>query len=127
MDIQDVFTEVSDHLIHQGVKCRRYVGEKEFDAYYGANGTRCAVGCLIPDHLYSEDIEGKSLLCPEVTKCLGDLAMDENIMCLLADLQDLHDNVPVNLWPQRLTDVAYEYDLETCGGLLYINECWDQF
>ena len=127
MTKQEVFDEVSEHLIKQGEKSLRFINGKGFNAYYGVGGTRCAVGCLIPDYMYNENLEGKSLLCPNVHRALGALAEDEDIMCLLADLQDMHDNSPVNLWPQRLTDIAFENDLEMAGELLYINQCWDSF
>ena len=127
MTKQEVFTEVTEHLIKQGAMSVRLINGKEQGAYYGMEGLRCAVGCLIEDHMYNEAIEGKSLCTPEVKEALGEIADDEDILYLLTDLQEIHDNTPVNLWPQRFTDIANEYGLDMGRGLLYINECWDQF
>lgn len=127
MTKEEVFTEVSEHLIKQGARSVRVLNDRTVGAYYGNDGLRCAVGCLIEDYNYSEEIEGKSLNCPSVQSALGEIADDEDIIGLLSELQEIHDNVPVNLWPQRLTDVANDWGFEMRGELAYINECWDQF
>jgi hypothetical protein len=53
---QEIFDTVARHLFTQGTQA--------FDAdvarcqYRGPNGTKCAVGCLIPDEAYDPEMEG---------------------------------------------------------------------
>lgn len=53
--MQEVFNKVVRHLLTQKQKAR--VGTTCM--YKTPEGLKCAVGCLIPDELYSQDIEGK--------------------------------------------------------------------
>jgi hypothetical protein len=57
-------------------------------AYRGENGTKCALGFFIPDDLYSEEIEGKSLLGESVyqLECFKGKSLH-----LLRSLQQAHD------------------------------------
>ena len=57
LDRQGIYRHVRRHLLEQG-RCstRPNVG----CAYRGEGGAACAVGCLIPDERYSDDLEGKA-------------------------------------------------------------------
>lgn len=52
---QEVFEFVSKHLFEQGVQA----GDGVKCYYRGPNGTKCAVGCLIPDELYEPRMDGR--------------------------------------------------------------------
>lgn len=54
---QETFDMAVGHLIKQG---QRAISEDGTNAclYRGSEGTKCAVGALIPDELYTEEIEG---------------------------------------------------------------------
>ena len=57
MTNQQIFNKVAKHLLKQGRRARDGNG----CAYRGENGTKCAVGCLIPDALYDDRLEGSSV------------------------------------------------------------------
>jgi hypothetical protein len=52
--MQETFEKVSRHLFEQG----RPSVESGTCLYRGPNGTKCAIGCLIPDELYVPDMDG---------------------------------------------------------------------
>ena len=53
---QQTFEHVVKHLFKQG---RRSYSDASGCLYKGPNNTSCAVGCLIPDDVYSTGMEGK--------------------------------------------------------------------
>lgn len=57
---QETFDMVLEHLAKQGGPA---VNEKGLRSclYRGANGTKCAIGALIPDELYHQNVEGQSV------------------------------------------------------------------
>ena len=57
---QQIFDKVLAHLRKQGCQSRHQNDDGTLGscAYRGAGGTMCAVGCLIPDNVYDERIEG---------------------------------------------------------------------
>jgi hypothetical protein len=55
--------------------------------YRGDDGRRCAVGWLIPDELYTEEMEGEA--ADGVADLLG--VTDRALVVLLEDMQDTHD------------------------------------
>ena len=59
-------------------------------AYRGEGGKKCAVGCLIPDSMYSTEMEDKSVKC----LCIGHLVPEvwKNDLGLLVLLQCAHDS-----------------------------------
>lgn len=96
MNIQErteMVEKVIGHLREQGV--RATTPDNGFDApacqYRGANGTKCAVGFLIPDEIYEADLEGHgvSQLPLEVLMHIG--AGDSETLNTLSHLQGLHD------------------------------------
>jgi hypothetical protein len=93
---QEIFDKVSEHLINQGCKSVSVKDNNSFCCMYrGKNGNMCAVGCLIPDELYSPDMENKSpeyLLnsFPVLKKILK-----RSSISILTELQTIHDNCPI--------------------------------
>lgn len=58
----DAIKQITDHLAKQRAKSSELSDEgATFCAYRGKEGTMCAVGCLIPDELYSPDLERKGI------------------------------------------------------------------
>jgi hypothetical protein len=90
MEAQEIFDTVAKHLLKQG---RRAVNPDipEMCHYRGANGTKCAVGVLIPDEAYDSMMEGRTVV--------GLLSHPEfkiprwmwNNEQLLIELQNVHD------------------------------------
>ena len=129
MNLQEIFNRVRDHLLTQGeISSRTGVN----CAYRGENGMSCAVGCLIPDELYLEAMEGAEvpmrtpkipdgvspnptddakIILDQVLTKLGFLhESDERY--LLGDLQLLHDCARPDTWPARFNKIAKKWDLD---------------
>lgn len=58
LDRQEVFNTVYTKLRAQGKRSIVLEGAHQRCRYRGEGGTRCAIGHLIPDELYSEELEG---------------------------------------------------------------------
>lgn len=126
---QELFDYVARHLLTQGKQSQQpalsthgSVGGYHC-AYRGANGTSCAVGCLIPDNLYFEDIEGASVMAlrrkaMDLGRDIPDPLDSRRMYALLTRLQNVHDCEHPRKWPEALETVAMEYDLEFPEDLL---------
>ena len=83
--------------------------------YRGPNGTKCAVGCLIPDGLYSKDMEGKCGY--DVVESIGWGHLSEY---LIISVQDAHDNCldpdDLSKFSSRMKKTAEDYGLEWNHG-----------
>jgi hypothetical protein len=109
---QEAFDKALAHLRQQGRKCNR-----GSECLYHDGDRRCAFGALIPDDLYSEDMEGKNAftvlgLFPALHDTLA--PADEYFY---ADLQrNMHDRVADSSFAQGLEmgaqQVATKYGLE---------------
>lgn len=119
MTAQEIFDKVSAHLLEQKFAA---VGAHGSCRYRGRNGTSCAVGCLIPDEHYIEDMEGYSVnavieQCPPeraalMASVLKASGIERADFKLLLDLQFVHDSimlrpfvrdiVSAELWQQRV-------------------------
>ena len=110
MKKQEVFDTVARHLLTQ--KRRSYVNNEgaELCCYRGPRGLKCAVGALIPDELYSKDLEGLAVGSGPVAIVCKQLGIVRHLN-LLADLQDLHDDVPTDRWYDRLLGLATRHRL----------------
>lgn len=88
MQQQEVFDVVVAHLFTQ----RRQSLTSGFCAYRGVEGTKCAVGVLIPDDVYNKDMEEKCVdeLVHQHYEVLPRFLID--YAKLLGDLQNAHDN-----------------------------------
>jgi hypothetical protein len=63
MNNQEIFDKVVTHLITQGVPSRIQMQDSDTAVcmYRGDAGTKCAIGCLIPDDLYDPVLESRSV------------------------------------------------------------------
>ena len=112
-DKQEIFDTVATHLLKQNAKSVSPYDNKR--CYYrGKDGLKCAIGCLIPDELYDENLE-----CHTVFELLADFPdrfdmwLDCSIASLLNDLQRVHDTDGMNDWPDELRLIAHMHDLDT--------------
>lgn len=96
---QEVFNKVATHLFTQG---RQAADEDSHGLggiscrYRASDGTRCAVGVLIPDEVYDSEMEGQdvgSLLLGlgDVSPAYPALTWLVPLRSLLDNLQDVHD------------------------------------
>jgi hypothetical protein len=91
-------------------------------AYRGAGGTKCAVGCLIPDTAYRKSLEGHSVNHPSVKQALIAKGVDMRPLVheALVILQRIHDMTLPKYWPTLLADVKaalYVYPSKVSGAL----------
>ena len=115
--LQEVFDRVVRHLYAQRKKAKYVDDDGELAcAYRGENGTKCAVGCFIPDEDYTARIEGGGVnvaigryanLGRDWAKRLDRAGTFE----LLRKLQMVHDHNEVASWPFALQKVAKEFGL----------------
>lgn len=91
MTPQQIFDTVARHLFAQGFRSLQQAEDAYSCAYRGTHGTSCAVGVLIPDHVYTKDMEGIDAegLCHRF-KAVLPAWMLVNMPLLLA-LQTVHD------------------------------------
>ena len=115
MTDQEVFDTVVTALRRQGCKSVKRVASPRADQctpvcrYRGENGTKCAVGHLIPDELYDRRMEGLCwtsivLMSPE----LYNMQLSNRLVCRL---QEVHDCAPVRNWESCWREVAHKYGL----------------
>jgi hypothetical protein len=109
MDTQAVVNKVLKHLWDQGrVSHEPYVGGC---AYRGMDGTKCAIGILIPDEIYSPNMEGMSFhqLCRQ-HNAVANLPEIQAIKQVGEVLQQLHDNLQgTSNFRKRLRHSAQEW------------------
>ncbi len=107
MTNQDLFNTVYRHLLTQGVKAIDPQTEKCL--YRGPNGTKCAIGCLIPDDRYFPALEGRSVSYNDLAAKAAGIDLDQ--INLAVELQVIHDSYPVAEWDKRLQSVARRNNL----------------
>ena len=106
MDNQEVYDKVKAHLLSQNRKSLDANGEC---SYRGDNGAMCAVGVLIPDDMYHASMEGNSCTSGNLSEALVYLGIDQ---FFAKELQRLHDNVSIDIWPTALERIAESYSLK---------------
>ena len=119
MDRQEIFDKVANHLLTQNKKSM--LTSSGCCLYRGPNGTKCAIGALIPDNLYKEKWDE----CPiDICGVLNDSrklkkylkiedASDANF---LQSLQSIHDEYEPISWESLLKEFAIDYRLEFNHG-----------
>src|SRR5690606_27316629 len=100
--IGDLIDYVEAHLVEQG--CQARDEGSPVCAYRGANGTSCAVGCLITDEHYDPAIEGSSVNDVHVAAVEASLGRRLSYVAIevLRGLQYIHDSHLPNVWPDRV-------------------------
>lgn len=140
LTMQQVFDRVATHLLTQNAQSKGPYTDysdgywTEVDnacAYRGANGMKCAVGCLIPDDEYDERFEGaavtavrpqpmlspnaygvhKGKLLAKALRAGGVNTTNERLLELLSELQQVHDTSSPKHWREELLKVAKTYGL----------------
>ena len=119
MNINETLFKLSaDHLIRQGRKAENYFEGKNSTcnacAYRSKDNLKCAIGALISDDQYSEDLER---FLPFDHHIHNAIALTHNISIskldktsdrMFAMLQGIHDFSEPSEWAQKLTDLAAE-------------------
>ena len=105
----DVFNKVSEHLLAQNEQAL----DGNWECVYRSDtGLKCAVGCLIDDEFYSEDLEYSSLSSTgPVADALvkSGVVMTREILDLLTRLQKLHDYKELESWEEELEKLKRKF------------------
>lgn len=125
MNRQDVYNTVRDHLLKQNEVS---VSGSSLDQcqYRGSNNLKCAIGCLIPDVLYSPAMEGHDVETlansyPIVFTNLGispkvlrerSVCTDPDDFRFLRELQNIHDTYAPVQWKGKLGLFAVSWYLQ---------------
>ena len=121
MNKQKVFNTVSQHLLTQNYKAE---DERGNCSYRTGEGLKCAIGCLIPDELYTSRIEGKLVPCglfgfinsvehqliEILRKAIG--VEDKDDLIFLNELQMIHDCSHPDDWEIKLKAFAEKHQLK---------------
>ena len=129
MTEQEIFDTVLAHLREQGKAAATDDGGCR---YRGADGTACAVGCLIPDELYDPVIEGLGVgriieavvpdyrqdqtqeLLPILARIKNHIGAEH--LPLLNELQEAHDMglyiSGLDAWEEEMHRIACAFDLQ---------------
>jgi hypothetical protein len=106
---KDIFERVSTHLLAQGAVSEDDNGSCRLRS---REGRKCAIGSLVRDEVYEEALEGvgisyyrhahdghllRALYASNVN------AYDPNVIDLLMELEQIHDDASVDEWPHLLT------------------------
>ncbi|KIG02410.1 hypothetical protein [Caballeronia concitans] len=105
---KDIYERVREHLLAQ-----RAVSEDDNGScrLRSAHGRKCAIGSLVRDDVYETDLEGVGISYyrhAQDGKLLRALyasnvnAYDPNVIDLLIELEQVHDDASVDEWPHLL-------------------------
>lgn len=110
MTNQEIFDKVAEHLLVQNEQAYDETSQK--CCYRDDHGRKCAVGCLIPDSLYSSIVEGTPV--KEVLPAWPDMlpGCDWSACGFLGVLQRIHDCEPPVYWPDSLRAAARAWNLD---------------
>ena len=106
---QELFDRISKHLLNQNERSIEHISG--VCRYRGDNGLKCAVGAIISDKKYSEKIEERTVYTSSVIECLPVRYQGVGSINFIGKLQKLHDQFPVDLWKQRLEEIAKDENL----------------
>lgn len=121
MNPQEVFETVSRHLFSQGHQSLNTFGAC---LYRGLKGEMCAVGVLIPDEVYTEDMEYKRIgsLIADHSDKLPDYIHDN--MYLLSDLQEVHDYRPNWLTGEKMQIALMNVGTDHGLSIEFLDTCY---
>ena len=103
---QEIFNTVRDHLLTQGTRSTNKRGRC---AYRGEDGARCAVGALIPDHLYDPTLEDLGVWSTFLDSVMYECGVPSELRAddkMVGQLQRIHDRTLPEDWSYELTRLA---------------------
>ena len=115
MIYQQHFNKVWDYFITKE-NPKSYDSTTGYCLYRGPNGTRCAIGILIPDKLYNPGMEKSSIDSvltnfPKLADYLESKSMEDRVF--MYKLQSCHDDpITKESMKQKLVELASEYNLQ---------------
>lgn len=112
MTAQQLFDKVAIHLLTQNGKSLSIIYGEDTPtcAYRGAGGRSCSIGCLIPDSLYTHEMEGK--IIGQLLDCFPELIQFIPDRKLSIELQNIHDSFLPTEWKSELILAARRLNLD---------------
>lgn len=114
MTLQEIFDQVATHLLDQGVAS---VDSVKGCLYRGPEGTKCALGCLIPDNYYTKEMEGHGIRYLRDNDYELPLILKVDPLSFLLDLQYAHDKslatMGISFWRSDMRRIADKYNLNS--------------
>jgi hypothetical protein len=111
---QKAFNKAAKHLLTQRKKSQfpYSAGKGVVCAYRGPDGLKCAIGCLIPNKLITDDIETQDIQTA-LSRSPGIRELfDGCSFGVLDGLQIVHDSFPVGSWAKQLKLLGEKYSLD---------------
>jgi hypothetical protein len=108
---QSLFDFISNHLLRQGKKSRDDIS----CLYRGPGGQKCAVGCVIPDELYSVAMERNSTVPLIVLSASNGYKLPWYIIRyrnFLEEFQAIHDGKKNFEWKELLIELGQRHKLD---------------
>lgn len=114
----DIIDLVETKLLEQGTRSIKdgsqnfYTGAPGSCALRGANGMKCAIGWLVPDHVYTSDLETvedpvlELIETGNYEKCFGEQFYEKTEM--LQELQYVHDYIAPVHWAEEFKRIRKE-------------------
>ena len=101
--MKEIFDRVKTHLLAQGERAL----EGSMCVYHAQSGLKCAVGCLITEKAYSEELEGETVDDAQVKDALkaSGISLDRSTLDMLLRLQSIHDEIGANRWGHALDNL----------------------
>lgn len=129
MTTQEIFNTIINGLREQGCKSGRMeektnvygpTGQEFVCLYRDDNGNKCAAGWIIPDDLYTPDMERVKFANSCMSKYVSlpfvnvrdVLELTEESVLLIDRLQFIHDFLDVSEWEDRFQEIARTFGLE---------------
>jgi hypothetical protein len=118
---QELFETVINHLAKQKAQAL----DDNYDcAYRGEGDTKCAVGCLIDDEYYSEDLEGQGahVLAVQLAVKHSVGMVSDQAFEMLNELQTFHDrfyqapNIAIGDRKAKLKSICERYSVKLPKG-----------
>lgn len=104
MNAQETFDKIVGHLRRQGKKA---LDHDDKCKYRAPDGSKCAGGCLIPDHLYKPKFEGRRIR--NLVRNYGALHVfgtNDPDIDVVGIMQDIHDTIAVEHWEDKFKTAA---------------------
>lgn len=120
MNAQEIFDTVATHLLKQNARSMGGIGDggEPYCRYRGDAGRKCAIGCLIPDEVYTTEMERNPVgaLTTRFKEALPSYFREH--IALLCDLQTIHDQYEPSGWRDGLAYLGKRagFDLRVLAG-----------
>lgn len=107
---QQVFDQVTTHLLTQKKKSRFSDGTCAYRSTRNGDSLKCAAGCLISDEEFAS-LKLKRYNSEQWTFLVAEKIAPKKHSNLINALQEVHDDTDVKEWYEYLGDVAREFKL----------------